>query len=69
MGTRKTRTRQEDLWVAHRELASAPSHPFCSRLNELLDAASLDGFVEALCGRFYAEKNKDPKVNLNGIEA
>jgi len=38
MGTRKQREKQEDIWIAHTELASAPGHPFYQRLNELLEA-------------------------------
>src|ERR1035441_4433194 len=46
MGTRKQREKQEDLWIAHTELASAPGHPFYQRLNELLEAERFDEFVE-----------------------
>jgi len=38
MGTRKKRQRQENLWYGG-ELATAPGHPFYTRLNEVLDAA------------------------------
>src|SRR5712692_10534710 len=41
MGTRKERERQEDLWIAQRELATAPGHPFYRRLNELLEAEKI----------------------------
>ena len=34
MGTRKSRQRQEQLWVTHTELATAPGHPFYKRLND-----------------------------------
>ena len=37
MGTRKSRQRQEELWVMHTELAIAPGHPFYKQLNALLD--------------------------------
>jgi hypothetical protein len=37
MGTRKQRKKQEDIWIAHTELPSAPGHPFYQRLNELLE--------------------------------
>ena len=47
MGTRKQRERQEDIWIAHTELASAPAHPFYQRLNELLEAEGFEEFVEA----------------------
>ena len=50
MGTRKQREKQEDIWIAHTELASAPGHPFYQRLNELLEAERFDEFVEDRCG-------------------
>jgi transposase len=56
MGTRKQREKQEDIWIAHVELASAPGHPFYQRLNELLEAERFDEFVEKRCAKFYAEK-------------
>jgi transposase len=45
MGTRKQREKQEDIWIAHAELPSAPGHPFYRRLNELLEAEKFDEFV------------------------
>jgi len=62
MGTRKQREKQEDLWIAHAELASAPGHPFYQRLNELLEAERFDEFVETRCAKFYAEKNGRPSL-------
>src|SRR5271169_5929330 len=62
MGTRKQREQQEDLWIAHTELASAPGHPFYQRLNELLETEGFDEFVEGRCAKFYAEKNGRPSL-------
>jgi transposase len=62
MGTRKQREKQEDLWIAHTELAAAPGHPFYQRLNELLEAEGFDEFVEGRCAKFYAEKNGRPSL-------
>ena len=62
MGTRKQRERQEDIWIAHTELASAPGHPFYQRLNELLEGEGLDQFVESRCAKFYAAKNGRPSL-------
>jgi transposase len=62
MGTRKQRETQEDLWIAHTELAAAPAHPFYSRLNELLEAEGFDEFVEGRCAKFYAEKYGRPSL-------
>jgi len=56
MGTRKSRERQEDLWVAYTGVAVGPGHPFYARLSEVLDGAGFDAFVEKQCARFYAEK-------------
>ena len=62
MGTRKQREKQEDIWIAHTELASAPGHPFYQRLNELLEAERFDEFVEKRCAQFYAAKYGRPSL-------
>jgi transposase len=62
MGTRKQRGKQEGLWIAQGELASAPGHPFYQRLNELLEAESFDEFVESRCAKFYAARYGRPSV-------
>src|SRR6266700_2170688 len=62
MGTRKQREKQEDIWIAHAELASAPGHPFYQRLNELLEAERFDEFVEKRCEQFYAAKYGRPSL-------
>ena len=46
-GTRKQRQTQEEIWIAHTELASAPGHPFYQKLGELLEAGRFDEFVES----------------------
>src|SRR5713101_6480661 len=62
MGTRKQREKQEDIWIAHTELASAPGHPFYQQLNELLEAEKFDEFVEERCAKFYARKYGRPSL-------
>jgi transposase len=62
MGKRQHRERQEDLWVAHTQLATAPGHPFYERLNAVLDAEDFDRFVESLCARFYAPQFGRPSL-------
>jgi len=52
MGKRKSE--QAPLWIPTTELPVSPGHPFYVRLNEILDAAGFDPFVEALCRSFYA---------------
>ena len=62
MGTRKQREKQEGLWIAHSELATAPGHPFYQKLNELLEAERFDEFVEQRCAKFYAAKYGRPSL-------
>lgn len=62
MGTRKRREKQEEIWLSHSELASAPGHPFYQRLNELLESEGFDEFVEGLCAKFYAAKYGRPSL-------
>jgi len=62
MGTRKQREKQEDLWIPHTELATAPGHPFYQKLNELLESEGFDEFVEQRCGKFYAKKYGRPSL-------
>jgi transposase len=66
MGKREDQQRQESLWIAHTELASAPGHPFYEELSELLDTEGFDPFVEGVSARFYAEKFGRPSL-LPGI--
>lgn len=62
MGTREGRQRQEQLWVTHTELATAPGHPFYKRLNELLDREKFDEYAEQECAGFYADNNGRPSL-------
>ncbi|HVR24963.1 MAG TPA: helix-turn-helix transcriptional regulator [Candidatus Polarisedimenticolia bacterium] len=40
----------------------APGHPFYQRLNELLEVAHSDEFVEGQCSKFYAAKYGRPSL-------
>jgi transposase len=62
MGTRRQREKQEGLWIAQQELASAPGHPFYQKVNELLEAERFDEFVENRCAKFYAAKYGRPSL-------
>ena len=66
MGRREDQQTQESLWIAHRELAVSPGHPFYEKLNELLEAELFGAFVEVLSARFYAKKFGRPSL-LPGI--
>jgi transposase len=62
MGKRSGGEKQEGIWIAHTELAEAPGHPFYEGLNELLEGARFDGFVERLCARFYHARLGRPSL-------
>jgi hypothetical protein len=42
-------------WIATATLAPAPANPFYQRLNEILQEADFDTFVEDLCRPYYAD--------------
>jgi transposase len=54
MGKRRRRAKQPTMWVATQDLPQSAGHPFYLRLNQVLDAAGFDDFVEAQCAAFYA---------------
>src|SRR5258706_16082215 len=62
MGTRRRRQRQEQMWIAHQELAKGPAHPFYQRGNELLEGKRFDELGEKECAKFYAEKQGRPSL-------
>ena len=55
MGKRRRGARQETMWVATADLPRSAGHPFYERLNQVLDDADFDGFVEGQCAPFYAD--------------
>jgi hypothetical protein len=62
MAMGKHRKRQESMWIAKSDLPTSPGHPFYQRVNELLDEAKLDAFVEGQCWEFYAACVGRPSV-------
>src|SRR6266403_2158740 len=62
MSKRSGGEKQEDIWIAHTELAVAPGHPFYKRLNELLEGAGFDELVEGLCAGFYHARLGRPSL-------
>jgi len=58
MGRRKRHTKQASMWVATQDLPRSASHPFYTRLNQVLDEHDFDGYVQGLCQRFYANEGR-----------
>src|SRR5688572_5129793 len=56
MGKRRRRPKQTSMWVATQDLPRSAAHPFYARLNQILDTAGFDDYVEARCQRFYADE-------------
>ena len=56
MGKRRRRTKHTPMWVATQNLPRSAAHPFYTRLNQILDNADFDEYVESLCQRFYADE-------------
>lgn len=59
MGKRK-RHRDTAIWIPTSDLPTAPSHPFYTRLNQVLRDADFDTFVERACQQFYAPRMGRP---------
>ena len=53
MGKRQP-DRQPTLWVVTTDLPTAASHPFYTRLNQLLHEHGFDDFAEVRCARTFS---------------
>jgi transposase len=62
MGRRRRRPKQTSMWVATQDLPRSAAHPFYVRLNQIFEKADFDGYVEALCQRFYADAIGRPSL-------
>src|ERR671912_27345 len=62
MGKRRRRPKQASMWVATQDLPRSAAHPFYTRLNQILDTADFDGYVETVCQRFYADEVGRPSL-------
>jgi transposase len=55
MDKRKHRRRQAAMWIATNDLPRTAAHPFYGHLNNVLDDAGFDAYVETLAKPFYAK--------------
>jgi len=53
---------QDSLFITHQDLRAVAGHPFYEVLERILREAKFDAHVEALCSKFYAEKNGRPSL-------
>jgi transposase len=56
MGMGKRKPVQEALFVSYDDLPRSAGHPFYVKLNELLDAAGFDRWLEKRCVSYYAQE-------------
>jgi transposase len=50
------------MWVATQDLPRSAAHPSYTRLNQILDEADFDGYVESRCQRFRADEIGRPRL-------
>ena len=62
MGKHK-RDRQPSMWVATTDFPTTASHPFYSRLNQLLREHGFDDVTEGQCASFYAGTVASPQLS------
>jgi transposase len=58
MGMGKRKPVQESLFVAYDSLPRSAGHPFYVKLNELLEEAAFDRWLEKRCAPYYAQQEK-----------
>src|SRR5436190_13970546 len=59
---KRTRERQDELFIMHDRLPKSPGHVFYIKLNQLLAEAGFDRWVETLCEPFYARGKGRPSI-------
>ena len=64
MAIGKRKPKQQGLFVAATEIVKAASHPFYTKVNEILDRNKVDRRLEYLCKRFYAPTMGRPGLAL-----
>jgi hypothetical protein len=52
MALGKRKPKQASLWADARHRQAHPAHPFYRRLNEILERAQFDRYVERLCRKY-----------------
>ena len=62
MGKKPAARQGSPLWVTAADLPTNAGHPFFERLNEVLEEAGFDAFVEGLCAVFYAARMGRPSL-------
>jgi hypothetical protein len=65
---RRRKSKQGELWVTTEEITKPASHPFCAKVNAVLDECKFDRKAEQLCQRFYRpDANADALNSGRGV--
>ena len=62
MALGKRKRKQTSFWVETSQLQARGRHPFYSRVNEILDQAKFDTYVERICRKYYAPTMGRPSI-------
>ncbi|MGD0460836.1 MAG: transposase, partial [Terriglobia bacterium] len=62
MALGKRRQKQTSFWVETSQLQARGPHPFYDRLNQILDRAKFDTYVERICRKYYAPTMGRPSI-------
>ena len=62
MGKKPAARQPSPMWVATADLPTSAGHSFFERLNQVLEEAGFDAFVEGLCAVFYASRLGRPSL-------
>jgi transposase len=62
MGRGRGGAKQEEMWMATKEIVETPGHAFYERLNTVLDAEKFDRRVEAMCRKYYKGASGRPSM-------
>jgi transposase len=59
---RRKREQQTSLWVEASQLRARGQHPFYQRVNQILERARFDSYLERICRKYYATKMGRPSI-------
>ena len=62
MGKKPAARQPSPMWVTTADLPTSAGHPFFEGLNQVLEEAGFDAFVEGLCAVFYASRLGRPSL-------
>ena len=62
MGKKPAARQPSPMWVTTADLPTSAGHPFFERLNQVMEEAGFDAFVEGLCAVFYASRLGRPSL-------